>query len=303
MSEQRVGVVGLGNMGAEIAGRLATRHAVVGFDTDPAAVERSGRAGVSPAASLADLAGCDVVVLSLPRPEVTLAVLDELEGILREGATIVETSTVNATDMHVLGRRCASARLRCIDAAVLSGVGAMRSGDSTLLVGGDTADVERVRDVLESFSGRILTFGELGAGMAAKVVNNAVAHAVMVVLVEAVALARSAGISIEDISALLADGEGGVLRPLTHRIQERVARGEYEPGMPTEAARKDSVLALQYAQSQDVPLFAIQGAHTAYEIAVAEGLGRLDYASIATLWDRWQGIDAVSAAAAPSTKE
>ncbi|MGC5615496.1 NAD(P)-dependent oxidoreductase [Georgenia sp. Z1491] len=301
MSDPRIGVVGLGNMGLEIATRLAGSCDVVGYDTDPAARDRAAAAGVVPVDDLSGLAGCGSVVLSLPRPEVTLEVLDRLAGHLADGATIIETSTVNATDMHAVGRLCASAGLRCIDAAVLSGVGAMRSGDSTLLVGGEPEDVDRVRPVLEAFSGRILTFGELGAGMAAKVVNNAVAHAVMVVLVEAVALARSAGIALQDIADLLADSEGGVLRPLTHRIQERVARGEYEPGMPTDAARKDSVLALQYAHSQGVPLFAIQGAHSVYEIAVAEGLGRLDYAAVATLWDRWQSEDTTAATAAPGT--
>jgi 3-hydroxyisobutyrate dehydrogenase len=69
--------------------------------------------------------------------------------------------------------------------------------------------------------------------------------------------------------------------------------------MPMDAARKDSVLALEYAQSQNVPLFAIQGSHSVYEMAVAEGLGRLDYAAISTLWDRWRDGDAHPPAPTP----
>lgn len=294
----KVGMIGLGNMGAEIAARLAQKFSVLGFDMSVAARERAAERGVGAVGSLGALRECDVVVLSLPRPEASLVVLDELAPLLPRGATIVETSTVNAADMRRFGARCRDLGLRCIDAAVLSGVGAMRSGDSTLLVGGEPADIEQVREILAAFSARILTFGELGAGMAAKVVNNAVAHAVMVVLVEAVAMAGSAGISIESIADLLADSEGGVLRPLTHRIRERVANEDYEPGMPTDAARKDSVLALEFAQAENIPLFAIQAAHSVYEIAVAEGLGRLDYASIATLWDRWRpGSEAVRTSA------
>ena len=57
--------------------------------------------------------------------------------------------------------------------------------------------------------------------------------------------------------------------------------------MPLDAARKDSVLALDMAQRDGIPLFAIQGAHTAYELACAQGKGREDYAVLATLWDRW----------------
>lgn len=59
--------------------------------------------------------------------------------------------------------------------------------------------------------------------------------------------------------------------------------------MPTEAARKDSVLALRMAQEGGVPLFAIQGAHSAYELAVRAGLARQDYAALGRLWEEWTG--------------
>ena len=59
--------------------------------------------------------------------------------------------------------------------------------------------------------------------------------------------------------------------------------------MPTEAALKDSMLALELAQKGHVPLFAMQSSHTVYEAAVAQGLGRLDYAAIARLWEEWGG--------------
>ena len=133
----------------------------------------------------------------------------------------------------------------------------------------------------------MLRFGDVGSGMAAKVINNAVAHAVMVILVEAGAMAAATGVAQDDLANLLADPDAGLLRPLTHRFVERVLRADYEGGMPTEAARKDSTLALALAQTSGVPLFAIQGAHTVYELAVADGLGRLDYASIARLWEAW----------------
>ncbi|MGO1835315.1 MAG: NAD(P)-dependent oxidoreductase [Actinomycetaceae bacterium] len=299
MTNPTIGVVGLGNMGVEIASRLAAARDVVTYDlSERARAEAAGR-GIPTADSLAGLAGCGQVVLSLPRPEASRAVVGELADVLRPGTLVIETSTVNATDMHRLGAQCADADLRCIDAAVLSGVGAMRDGTSTLLVGGDAAEVDRARATLEVFSARQIVLGELGAGMAAKVINNAVAHATMVVLVEAVALARAAGIRLDDIASLLADAEGGLVRPLTHRIQERVANDDYLPGMPMDAARKDSVLALEYAQSQNVPLFAIQGSHSVYEMAVAEGLGRLDYAAISTLWDRWRDGDAHPPAPTP----
>jgi 3-hydroxyisobutyrate dehydrogenase-like beta-hydroxyacid dehydrogenase len=121
------------------------------------------------------------------------------------------------------------------------------------------------------------------------VANNAVSHAVMVVLLEATATAAAAGVAPEVFAELLQDPDAGLLRPLTHRLRERVFQADYAGGMPTEAARKDSQLALELAQEHGVPLFAIQAAHTPYELAVAAGLGRDDYAALARLWEEWTG--------------
>ena len=121
--------------------------------------------------------------------------------------------------------------------------------------------------------------------MAAKVINNAVAHAEMVVLCEAAALAAAEGIALDDLRALLEQDDAGVKRPLSGRLAGRVRERRYDGGMPTEAARKDSTLALEMARAGGVPLFAMQAADTVYELALRAGLARKDYASIATLWE------------------
>lgn len=284
-----LGLVGLGNMGAAIAHRLARGGRLLGVDLDPARRDAAAEDGVEVSDDLASLAAADVVVLSLPSPAASIAVAERLVDILRPGTLVVETSTVNPADMQRLAGILAAKRIRSLDVAILSGVAGMRAGTSMLLAGGDPADLDEVRPVLELMSSEIRHFGPIGSGMAAKVINNAVAHAVMVVLVEAAALGATSGLEVDRLLDLLQDPEAGLLRPLTHRMRERVARGDYSGGMPTDAARKDSTLALELAQTNGVPLFAVQGAHTAYELAVAAGLGRDDYAALATLWEGWTG--------------
>ena len=66
--------------------------------------------------------------------------------------------------------------------------------------------------------------------------------------------------------------------------------GNYAGGMSVSNARKDSVLALATAQELGIPLYAILASHTPYEIAEASGMGNLDYASLATLWEQWIGV-------------
>jgi 3-hydroxyisobutyrate dehydrogenase len=60
--------------------------------------------------------------------------------------------------------------------------------------------------------------------------------------------------------------------------------------MSVSNARKDSVLAITTAQELGIPIYAILASHTPYEIAEASSMGNLDYASLATLWEQWTGI-------------
>src|SRR5438094_379359 len=116
-------------------------------------------------------------------------------------------------------------------------------------------DARRVLDAICPHQRRM---GPPGSGMAAKVINNAVAHAVYVVLAEAVAMGRATGVPLGTLVDLLGDPEGGLLRPLNHRIAQRLAVRDFGSGVSTASARKDSVLALEVARANGIPLYAIQ---------------------------------------------
>jgi 3-hydroxyisobutyrate dehydrogenase len=281
-------VVGLGNMGIEVASRLAAGGPVTGFDlaADRRALAESRGIPIAPDLAAA-VAGAAAVVLSLPTPAASRATVAALAGLLPAGTLVIETSTVTPADIAVMAAACAAAGIGLVDAAIQSGVEIMARGGSVLLIGGTPDTLAQARPWLDALSARQSVMGPPGAGAAAKVINNAVAHGVYVVLAEALAMARANGIATADFVAMMAGADAGLMRPLTHRIGERVASRSFAPGMPLDAARKDSVLALEVAQAAGIPLFAIQGAHTAYELAVAQGLGREDYAVLATLWDKW----------------
>jgi 3-hydroxyisobutyrate dehydrogenase len=287
--EPVVGVVGLGNMGGVLAARLARTGPVTGFDTDAGRRAAAAEHDIEIARDAAAVAAAaDVVFLSLPRPDISRAVLEQALGALggRGGGLVVETSTIGPADARAAHARAAAAGAGYVDAAILSGVEQVRDGTSAFLVGGEPDDVARAEPVLRRVCERVLQFGGPGTGMAAKVINNAVAHAEMVVLAEAAALAGAEGIALDRLCHLLEQEDAGVKRPLTGRLAGRVRDGRYDGGMPTEAARKDSALALEMARAGGVPLFAMQAADSVYALALKAGLARQDYASIATLWER-----------------
>ncbi|MBV9660989.1 MAG: NAD(P)-dependent oxidoreductase [Acidimicrobiales bacterium] len=287
-----VGVLGLGNMGSALAGRLLRRFKVIAHDPDPRCAARAAAMGVEVLGSLdAVVAGVDTVVLSLPRPAVSLEIVKRLSGLWGPGGAVIETSTITPEDAREAAAICHERGIAYVDAAILSGVKSVEEGTTSLLIGGDPASTPTIQPVLDALTSHQRHLGGVGTGMAAKVVNNAVAHAVYVVLGEAVAMGASAGLSLATVVELLSDPEAGLLRPLTHRIGERLRDGNFDGGMAVEAARKDSELALRFAQFAGIPLFAIQAAHSVYEIAVAQGMARSDYSVIATLWDTWMAAE------------
>jgi 3-hydroxyisobutyrate dehydrogenase len=285
--KKTVAVYGLGNMGYPIAQRLAGRFALAVSDLNPEQVGRARGELSATACDAATLGSVHAVVLSLPSPAASLAVLHDIAPMLPRGTVVVETSTINPADVQEQRGLLAAHGIEHVDAPVLAGVGQMKAGTASLALGGDPAVIAQVQDVLDAMSARQIHFGPAGAGAAAKVINNAVAHAVMVVVAEAGSLATAAGVDCGKLIDILSDAQMGIQRPLTHRYAERIRQGDYEGGMPLEAARKDSILALELAQALRVPLFAIQASHSVYDMASVAGYGRQDYAAIARLWSDW----------------
>lgn len=285
----KVAVYGLGNMGFPLTKRIAERFAVQAFDLSAEMLARAQSTfGAKPIAGPQDLSQTRVVVLCLPSPTVSLAVLRQIAPHLPKDAVVVETSTVNPADILACRDVVAPFGLEIIDASLLAGVSQMEAGTATLLIGGEEGAIAFCKPVLDAIAEKQIIFGPLGTGAAAKVINNAVAHAVMVVVAEAGSMATATGVSIDKLITLLSDPQMGLHRPLTYRFAKRVVENDYEGGMPLDAARKDSTLALALAQAEGVPLFAIQAAHSVYEMAMRAGYARDDYAAIAKLWGDWQ---------------
>lgn len=286
-----LGIVGLGNAGSALASAYSGRIPLIGFDANLGRRDTVSDLDLVWAESVADVAAkADVVLLSLPRPDISRAVVAEILSVSERPQSVVETSTVTPRTARDLGALCAAEGVAFVDAAIGGGVQSMADGKVTFLVGGEPDDVARVRPVLDLVAETIHHLGPVGAGSGAKIVNNGVMHALMVVLIEAAAMGRKLGIEMPRLVEILGRPDG-IRRPLEHRVRDRMVGADYAGGMSVTNARKDSMLALETAQDCGVPLFATLAAHTPYEIAQQQGLGDLDYAALAKLWEEWCDVD------------
>jgi 3-hydroxyisobutyrate dehydrogenase-like beta-hydroxyacid dehydrogenase len=289
----RIGLIGLGNAGMAMLQALSKSSTLHVYDRDPNRCrDLSGSCRHPPV--VAGSAGAvashvDLIILSLPTPQASLSVAEEIRSEIGPHMIVLETSTVSPEDVEAVHARLSPTGASVVDAAVVGGVHKLAEGQGVFLVGAPETEAGLVATVLRRMAAELFFLRGRGDGMRTKLIVNAVAHAVYVVLLEAGALAAAQDISLSVFYRLM-ERESGLTRPLTHRFGERLKTHDFKGGMSTLNARKDSGLMLDSARALGVPIFAIQAAHSVYELAIREGLGTLDYASIGQLWEKWLGI-------------
>jgi 3-hydroxyisobutyrate dehydrogenase len=175
MIGQRVGFIGLGNMGAPMSARLlATDFDVTGFDVSPTARERFAQAGGHCVATLSELPyHTDVLILMLPSSAIVESVLleDGLLAALDHSTVIIDMSSSEPTRTCALAQTVAAAGPTLIDAPVSGGVKGAAAGTLAIMAGGSKEVIDSVAGIL-AVLGRVTRVGGTGAGHAVKALNN-----------------------------------------------------------------------------------------------------------------------------------
>lgn len=249
----RVGLIGLGNMGAAIAARLAeTGEPPLGFDLDPA---RAAGVGVMLAEDPRALcAACDIVLLSLPNDRASLSVAEDFCAAAPPGAVLVDASTVGVATARAVAARVAAAGRMALDAPVSGGPAGARTGRLAIMVGGEAAALEPARPVLARLAASIVHVGPAGAGAVAKLVNNMLVATHLLVAAEGLRAARLAGV---DPAAVLAAVNGASGRSAATEVNfpRWILSGAFDSGFTAGLMRKDLSLAAALAGA-DAPLLA-----------------------------------------------
>ena len=206
----RIGFIGLGDQG----GRMAQRIAEDGFATTvwarrPATLEPFARVPFTIAGSPAEVgAASDVACICVVDDAGVLDVADGLLDGMAAGGVIVVHSTVHPDTCHELARRAAVRGIAVVDAPV-SGGGAMALERKLLVMAGGTAeDVDRCRPVFATYGDPVLHLGPLGAGQAAKLLNNLIFTAHLALATDIFALGRELGVDPGSLAEVLTHGSG-----------------------------------------------------------------------------------------------
>ncbi|MFY0691567.1 MAG: 3-hydroxyisobutyrate dehydrogenase [Paracoccaceae bacterium] len=274
----KIGFIGLGNMGAPMASNLAAAgHEVTGFDTATTPPE-----GVASAASAAEAAtGQDVVITMLPNGEILRAVADQVIPAMREGAVLLDCSTVDVDSARAVAAQADQSGLLAADAPVSGGIGGASAGTLTFMVGGSEAAFAKLSPLFEIMGQKAVHCGSSGNGQAAKICNNMILGVTMIATCEAFALADKLGLDRQKMFDVVSTSSGyswtmNAYCPAPGVGPQSPADNDYQPGFAAELMLKDLRLSQQAAEVVDADTPMGSGATDLYArfVEQEDGLGK-----------------------------
>jgi 3-hydroxyisobutyrate dehydrogenase-like beta-hydroxyacid dehydrogenase len=281
-----VGFAGLGRMGS----RMAANVAAAGFEltvwnrTRERADAFLTEKGAAVADSPADLAGkADVVITMLADDAALRDVYEGDDGLLaglRSGSMAVEMSTVGPPAVHWLRERLAPLGVGLVDAPVSGSTELAAARRIMIMAGGDEADVERVRPVLDAIGSPVLFLGPSGSGATMKLAVNDTVYGLVQAAAEALVLAERAG--IDRAKAYEVFLNSAIAAPaLRYRETAFVRPGEEEPLFTLELAAKDLRLITGLADQVSARMPQANATLAALQSAIDAGYGDEDLAGMA----------------------
>jgi len=289
----RIAFIGLGHMGGGMAPNLVNAgHEVLAFDLVPEALERAANAGCIAASSAAEaVKNAEVVITMLPAAQHVRAVYENgVAPNAKPGSLLIDCSTIDVASAREVGCGLEELGFDFVDAPVSGGIAAAAGGALTFMVGGSDKAFERAQPILEPMAKAVIHAGHLGSGQAAKICNNMILGATMIVTCEAFALAEKLGLDLQtffDISSK-ASGQSWSMTsycPVPGVGPETPADHDYEGGFASALMLKDLKLAMEAAKHSGAYTPIGGEAEELYQRFVDRGGASKDFSAIIKMID------------------
>jgi 3-hydroxyisobutyrate dehydrogenase-like beta-hydroxyacid dehydrogenase len=281
---KRVAFLGLGVMGAPMAGHLARAgHDVTVFNrtADKAAAwaeTHGGRVAATPAEAAG---GAQFVFTCVGNDEHLGQVLLGPDGALaamQDGAILIDHTTASAHIARELGRRAIARGLGFLDAPVSGGQAGAEQGTLTVMVGGREDDFQQARPLIDSYASHSRLLGPIGSGQLCKMVNQICIAGLIEGLAEGLHFAEQAGLDVESVVDVISKGAAQSWQ-MDHRAQTMM-EGRFDFGFAVDWMRKDLALALQEAHHNGAQLPVTALVDQLYAEVQAMGGDRWDTSSL-----------------------
>ena len=291
----RVGVIGMGIMGAPMARNLLK----AGFRVMVHNRTRSKEAelvqeGAIAASSPREAAEASEVVISMvaDSPDVQQVILGS-GGVIeaaREGLTVIDMSTISPSVTREIAAELAKRGANMLDAPVSGGQWGAIQGTLAIMVGGEKATVEACMPVFQAMGQRIVHVGPSGAGQTVKLVNQILVAGTLNAVCEALVFGAKAGLDLE--AAIEAVGGGAAGSWQLENLGKRIIRGDFDPGFMVKLQQKDLRLILEQGRQMHVTLPGTALVNQLYQALEAAGEGELGTQALARVHERASNVEA-----------
>ena len=279
----RLGIVGLGRMGAAMSLRLRQQgFDVLGWDHNAAVNQALAAAGLPIAADAREVAlNAEIVISSITEDNGVRRIFTGPDGFLEADVTgklFIEMSTLQPMTGRELAALVEARGARLIEAPVLGTIPQVRSGTLLAMVGGRPEDIERARPVLEKLTRRIVPMGPSGSGYAMKLAANLGLGAYIQALAESLAFGTQQGLALDQMLDVIAEGPyaSGWLKSKT-----AVLKGaKDEMTLDIRTLRKDIMSTVATGALCGVPMPLSAGTLASLSAAVANDHGGRDIAEL-----------------------
>lgn len=254
---ERLGFIGLGNMGNPMARRLADAgYRLAVADANPAAVERfAARNPCERPANLKELGGgCRVVITMLPDGNAVREVFlgdNRVVAGLKPGSVLIDMTSASPVGTRELGAQLAARGIPLVDAPVSGGVMKAAEGTISIMAGGEAAVIERVRPILDVM-GKVFLTGAPGSGHAMKSLNNYLSAATLAAAAEAILTGEQFGLDPRVMVDIL-NASTGRSNSTEHKYPTFILPRTFDSGFALGLMAKDLRLALELAKSTGAP--------------------------------------------------
>jgi 3-hydroxyisobutyrate dehydrogenase-like beta-hydroxyacid dehydrogenase len=205
-------------------------------------------------------------------------------GGLRKGSVLIDSSTVSPALARRVSLACAERGADFLDAPVTGGTWGAEKGELVFMVGGKKEVLERVEPVLQAVGKRFFLLGPNGAGQTVKLAMNLILALEVQALAEGLELVARAGVPGERLIEVLQSSMGRA--PVLDVKAPVILKRDFTPSFPLRLMLKDIGLAMELANENGIRLPAGAAAHEAYSAVKAAAKSDVDYAAIATYWQR-----------------
>ena len=205
----KIAFIGLGAMGFPMARHLSKQHELLVWNRTREKAERHAREhGTSVANDLADCANAEAIITMLPTSVEVDEIVDKLLASLRPGTLWIDAASGDPNASKQTAARLGEKRVAFVDAPVTGATVGAENATLTIMIGGDPADFERAREILQLCGKTIIHVGPVGSGHAIKVLTNSIMGATVWITSECLLLAKQYGIDLKTALAVTNAGSG-----------------------------------------------------------------------------------------------